>query len=125
MIIVAGCGHQIYTNYLNPKVGHSIDAIIAQWGPPSKIEGQAYTWRQRETINYRGYWGTKTQVSNLYDKKGNFIGTAETEVQHYYEPSSETKRCTTTFYVDGNKNVTSFEFKDADCVWFYEKRNNK
>lgn len=114
VLLCPACTSQ-YKEMLDTTPGMHINEIIAFWGRPSTHNAQSYTWKEHDTVDHAGYWGTREQKVNHYDKDGKLTGYSTVNVPYYNEPYTSTYWCDTTLFTDPKGVIIGYQYDGNSC----------
>lgn len=117
-LVTAGCsGVHLYQEMLDESFkGQSIDRMVQEFGQPDEKSSGSYTWRKSRDWTKAGYWSSYRQTVDVYDSKGQVIGTAEVDTPYYQEPITYNYWCNTRAFFNESKIVTGFEFAGSSLT---------
>lgn len=106
-----------YAQALENMKGGDIQLAISRLGEPGSTAEHRFirrTWQTRREVDHAGYWTTRTETSEHYDKEGRKVVTT-TEIPEYIEPWTEVLWCNTTIDATPEGVITSYQWDGNDC----------
>ena len=114
-LLLCSCAGISWENNLKSRVGMNVMTLILNWGvPDEKIGNYEYRWSKSKRTSGGDYYYTITTKQNIYDAKGDIVGSYDAPEQRYAEPYTRVEKCEVSVMIDDNERITSYSHNASD-----------